>query len=251
MEAQGDGDLTPVERFFVRNQSNTPVLDPATYALKVWGPGVHDAVSFTYRRPVEGRRHARGTGDRMRGERPRVLLPGRWAGSAGEPVASRWHRRGRVDRRTAGGGPRARPPSETGDRGDARRPRRPARSPAHPDRDRPAAGHPRGDRDERRAAVARSRVPGAHHRAGMGRHREHQVGGRDPRLGPPAVLSLDERALRPEGTGLPDGARSARRGDQDPRGEGSPGAAVPGAGAGGAGDVAWPGLVGPRRHRRG
>ena len=48
MEAQGDGDLTPVERFFVRNQSNTPVLDPATYALKVWGPGVHDAVSFTY-----------------------------------------------------------------------------------------------------------------------------------------------------------------------------------------------------------
>ena len=31
-----------------RNQSNTPVLDPATYALKELGPGVHDAVSFTY-----------------------------------------------------------------------------------------------------------------------------------------------------------------------------------------------------------
>lgn len=37
----GTGPLTPVDRFFVRNHTSTPVLDAATWSLTVWGDGLH------------------------------------------------------------------------------------------------------------------------------------------------------------------------------------------------------------------
>ncbi|MFF2572045.1 sulfite oxidase [Streptomyces sp. NPDC058084] len=44
------GLLTPVERFFVRNHTSTPVLDAADWRLTVWGDGLHGRtpVHFTY-----------------------------------------------------------------------------------------------------------------------------------------------------------------------------------------------------------
>ncbi|MFC9392097.1 sulfite oxidase [Streptomyces sp. NPDC057027] len=44
------GLLTPVERFFVRNHTSTPVLDAADWRLTVWGDGLHgrSPVHFTY-----------------------------------------------------------------------------------------------------------------------------------------------------------------------------------------------------------
>ncbi|MGW2300658.1 sulfite oxidase [Streptomyces sp. NPDC001809] len=46
-DAFGDtGPLTPVDRFFVRNHTTTPVLDAADWRLTVWGDGLHG------RRPV-------------------------------------------------------------------------------------------------------------------------------------------------------------------------------------------------------
>ncbi|MDX2649730.1 sulfite oxidase [Streptomyces sp. PA03-1a] len=49
---RGTGYLTPAERFFVRNHTSTPVVDAATWRLKVWGsglrggPGPDDAVEY-------------------------------------------------------------------------------------------------------------------------------------------------------------------------------------------------------------
>lgn len=46
--------LTPAERFFVRNHTATPEIDPASYRLRLWGsglrgaPGPEDAVEFGY-----------------------------------------------------------------------------------------------------------------------------------------------------------------------------------------------------------
>ncbi|MER8043438.1 sulfite oxidase [Streptomyces sp. NPDC094032] len=37
----GTGALTPVDRFFVRNHTSTPVLSAATWSLTVWGDGLH------------------------------------------------------------------------------------------------------------------------------------------------------------------------------------------------------------------
>ncbi|MEU8760578.1 sulfite oxidase [Streptomyces sp. NPDC048659] len=37
----GTGPLTPVDRFFVRNHTATPVLDADTWSLTVWGDGLH------------------------------------------------------------------------------------------------------------------------------------------------------------------------------------------------------------------
>ncbi|MFB6622420.1 sulfite oxidase [Streptomyces sp. NPDC056374] len=44
------GLLTPVDRFFVRNHTTTPVLDAADWRLTLWGDGLHgrSPVHFTY-----------------------------------------------------------------------------------------------------------------------------------------------------------------------------------------------------------
>ena len=43
------GLLTPADRFFVRNHTATPVIDPAAWKLTVWGSGLKGApVDFTY-----------------------------------------------------------------------------------------------------------------------------------------------------------------------------------------------------------
>jgi DMSO/TMAO reductase YedYZ molybdopterin-dependent catalytic subunit len=52
---RGTGFHTPVDRFFVRNHTSTPVLDAGAWSLKVWGdglrgaPGIEQAVEFGYR----------------------------------------------------------------------------------------------------------------------------------------------------------------------------------------------------------
>ncbi|MCF3101154.1 sulfite oxidase [Streptomyces roseoverticillatus] len=46
---RGTGYHTPVDRFFVRNHTSTPVLDPARWRLTVWGGGLRGrAVEFSY-----------------------------------------------------------------------------------------------------------------------------------------------------------------------------------------------------------
>ena len=48
---RGQGYLTPVDRFFVRNHTSTPRIDARTWRLKLWGTGLHG--SPTQDRPVE------------------------------------------------------------------------------------------------------------------------------------------------------------------------------------------------------
>ncbi|MCB5164403.1 sulfite oxidase [Streptomyces bambusae] len=48
---RGTGHLTPLDRFFVRNHTSTPRLDPADWRLTVWGdalPEGHGPVEFSY-----------------------------------------------------------------------------------------------------------------------------------------------------------------------------------------------------------
>ncbi|MFJ7203416.1 sulfite oxidase [Streptomyces sp. NPDC098789] len=48
---RGTGQLTPVDRFFVRNHTATPHVDADTWTLKVWGSGLRGAaVEFSYDR---------------------------------------------------------------------------------------------------------------------------------------------------------------------------------------------------------
>ncbi|GJF16371.1 hypothetical protein NGTWS1803_32350 [Mycolicibacterium cyprinidarum] len=42
------GDITPVDRFFIRSHAPTPMIDPATWALSVDGDGVRQPISYTY-----------------------------------------------------------------------------------------------------------------------------------------------------------------------------------------------------------
>jgi DMSO/TMAO reductase YedYZ molybdopterin-dependent catalytic subunit len=44
----GDDYLTPVDRFFVRNQGSTAVIEPAGWRLRIDGPGVRRRIEFTY-----------------------------------------------------------------------------------------------------------------------------------------------------------------------------------------------------------
>ncbi|MFC4051429.1 sulfite oxidase [Actinomadura syzygii] len=48
---RGIGDLTPVDRFFVRNHVSTPLIDARTWRLKLWGTGL--AGSPGEDRPIE------------------------------------------------------------------------------------------------------------------------------------------------------------------------------------------------------
>lgn len=45
---QGQGYLTPASHFFVRNHTSTPVLDPATWSLRIEGAGVDNPISLSY-----------------------------------------------------------------------------------------------------------------------------------------------------------------------------------------------------------
>lgn len=42
------GDITPVDRFFVRSHSPTPAIDAATWELRIDGNGVRRELSYTY-----------------------------------------------------------------------------------------------------------------------------------------------------------------------------------------------------------
>ncbi|WP_410573612.1 sulfite oxidase [Amycolatopsis sp. cmx-4-61] len=47
---RGQGYLTPIDRFFVRDHTSTPVLDAATWRLRLFGSGLRGGpVEFTYR----------------------------------------------------------------------------------------------------------------------------------------------------------------------------------------------------------
>ena len=48
---RGQGYLTPADRFFVRNHTSTPRIDPRTWRLRLWGSGLHG--SPTLERAVE------------------------------------------------------------------------------------------------------------------------------------------------------------------------------------------------------
>src|SRR3954447_200255 len=48
---RGQGYLTPIDRFFVRDHAFTPTIDARTYRLKLWGSGLRGAPA--YERPVE------------------------------------------------------------------------------------------------------------------------------------------------------------------------------------------------------
>src|SRR6476660_8104545 len=45
---RGQGYLTPVDRFFVRNHTATPSIDLATWRLRVFGSGVRRELSVSY-----------------------------------------------------------------------------------------------------------------------------------------------------------------------------------------------------------
>ncbi len=51
---RGQGELTPADRFFVRNHVATPLIDARTWRLRLWGTGLRGApaedrpVEFTY-----------------------------------------------------------------------------------------------------------------------------------------------------------------------------------------------------------
>ncbi|TDD74580.1 sulfite oxidase [Actinomadura rubrisoli] len=47
----GQGYVTPVDRFFVRNHVSTPLIDARTWRLKLWGTGLHGSPAED--RPVE------------------------------------------------------------------------------------------------------------------------------------------------------------------------------------------------------
>jgi DMSO/TMAO reductase YedYZ molybdopterin-dependent catalytic subunit len=44
---RGQGEITPVDRFFVRNHTSTPTIDPSTYRLVVTGDGIAHRASFS------------------------------------------------------------------------------------------------------------------------------------------------------------------------------------------------------------
>jgi sulfane dehydrogenase subunit SoxC len=46
---RGQGYLTPIDRFFVRNHTGTPRIDPASWRLRVHGTGVRRELSVSYR----------------------------------------------------------------------------------------------------------------------------------------------------------------------------------------------------------
>ena len=183
---QGQGELVPTERFFVRNHTSTPLVDPLTYRLELFGRGLRGGpVRFTYDEltalPSRERTVAiecAGNGRSLFASQQGMACPAR--------VGARGDRRHALARRAARRGARARRDPRRGGRPDAGRARRALRRRRHRPRARAAAAagrqgarrRPARLRDERRDAAARPRLPDAARRAGLDRDRERQVGGR-------------------------------------------------------------------------
>jgi Oxidoreductase molybdopterin binding domain len=105
------GYLTPIDRFFVRNHAPTPRVDPATWRLRVEGPGVERTLELDYedltRLPdvsVVRALGCAGNGRAFFGERQGKETPGTpWRlGAIGGP--GRGHDPGHRHERPAGGG---------------------------------------------------------------------------------------------------------------------------------------------------
>ena len=174
---RGQGYLTPTDRFFVRNHTDTPVVDRDTWRLRVHGTGVRRELSVSSRRPARpavGERHPL---RRVRRQRPQLLR---------QPAGHPRPRHGLGPRRRRGRPLDRRPPR--------RRARPRGRDPAALDvmpvglvtrRSRSAGrcrwrrrsrGHPAGLRHERPHAAGRPRLPGAPAGPRLDRGGQHQVG---------------------------------------------------------------------------
>ena len=116
--------LTPNDLFFVRNHAPTPVIDPATYALTVGGPGAESEVRLTLDdlqalpTPDADRLH------RVRGELAGVLPVGHGAHGFRQSVGHGGDRVRGVDRAESGRCARARGGARRCGRRERDRPRR-------------------------------------------------------------------------------------------------------------------------------
>ncbi|CAA9577793.1 MAG: hypothetical protein AVDCRST_MAG59-4338, partial [uncultured Thermomicrobiales bacterium] len=128
----------------------------------------------------------------VRRQRPHPVRPG----AGGHPVAVRRRRQRPLVRRPAGR--RARPCRHPRRRGRPRRPRGRHAGDATrlAGRRRPRPRHPAGVGDERAATDRRPRRPAPPARARLGRHRQHQVAGRDRGARPRLRRLLERRQLR-------------------------------------------------------
>ena len=197
----GLGYTTPNERFFVRNHTSTPVIDPATWRLRVFGSGLAGGdTEFTYQQlrklPValDDRLH------RVRRQRTQLLRQ-----PAGTPRVA--GRSGRSERSASPRGAACSCPKlleragikpsavdvlpEGLDANVVTRRRRPGTRP--PAATRLEGARRRADRvrDERRAASVRPRLSGPARRARLDRDRQHQVARPDRGLRPAALLAVE------------------------------------------------------------
>ena len=71
---RGLGYTTPNERFFVRDHTGTPIIDPSTWSFRVFGTGLKGPIpaSFTYAQ-LQGLPRRRPSRHRVRRQRPLVL----------------------------------------------------------------------------------------------------------------------------------------------------------------------------------
>ena len=182
---RGTGSLTPVSKFFVRNHTSTPLLDATSWRLEIHGSGVARPLSLSLRDlralpscSVEAVIECAGNGRSFFTTQQGQTVSGtpwklgavgnaRWRGvSLGLLLRLAGLRRSAVDVLPRGPG-----------RGVRHRRREPGPG-AAPAAGREGPGRRAGRvRDERRAAAARPRVPGAAGGAGLGRDRAHQVAG--------------------------------------------------------------------------
>ncbi|GGO76692.1 sulfite oxidase [Nonomuraea cavernae] len=92
----GEGYHTPNDRFFVRNHTSTPLIDAATWRLRVHGPGVRHSRTYDYRqllampsRTVDTAIECAGNGRRFYDVQQHDPIPGIQWGLGGIGVA-RW-----------------------------------------------------------------------------------------------------------------------------------------------------------------
>ncbi|MFI6991192.1 sulfite oxidase [Nonomuraea wenchangensis] len=92
----GQGYHTPIDRFFVRNHTGTPLIDPATWRLRLHGPGLRCPRAFGYDelRAMPSRTYdvaieCAGNGRRFYGSQQHDAVPGTQWGLGGIGVA-RW-----------------------------------------------------------------------------------------------------------------------------------------------------------------
>ena len=209
------GYTIPASRFFVRNHTSTPVIDPATWRLTVFGSGLREPAGHVFSlrslRKLEAETvtafiECAGNGRRFFASQQGTPVSGsqwglgaigvaRWRGvplrtvleRAGITQASGRRAAGGARRRATRPGPRA--PAAAGGEGARRR----------------AAGL----RDERRAAAARSRRAGAAGRPRLDRRGVHQVARPHRGVRPAALLALEHHPVHAGRPGLPGGRAAA------------------------------------------